>query len=123
MGGLWIDCAHLGHEHGGSVAMTLLDVVLALPLVGFLLVLLIPREQHQTIRGAALIISLAVFLGSLRLAVGFQADTASQQFINDRIWIASPEIHYHVGVDGISLWLVLLSTLLTPLCIFISWRP
>ena len=37
-------------------------------------------------------------------------------------WIDSPDIHYHVGIDGISLWLVLLSTFLTPICVLISWR-
>jgi len=37
-------------------------------------------------------------------------------------WIATPDIHYHVAVDGVSLWLVLLSTFLTPICVLVSWR-
>ena len=40
----------------------------------------------------------------------------------DRQWISTPNIHYHMGIDGISLWLVVLTTFLTPLCVLISWN-
>ncbi len=98
------------------------DLLLALPLAGFLLTLFLPRDQHKAIRIVTLLVAIAAFLVSLALAAGFRADTAGHQFITDFVWITSPEIHYRVGVDGISLWLVLLSTFLTPIAMLISWR-
>lgn len=102
--------------------MNLLDWVLPLPLVGFALTLCMPRERREAIRILTLVFSLATFAGSLGLAVGFRTDLPGQQFSTDFVWMASPEIHYHTGIDGISLWLVILSTLLTPIAILISWR-
>ena len=102
--------------------MNPVDVLLALPLAGFLLTLFVPRDQHKAIRIVTLLVSLAAFLVSLRLAARFHADVAGHQLITDFIWIATPEIHYRVGVDGISIWLVLLSTLLTPIAMLVSWR-
>ncbi len=100
----------------------LLNLLLALSLGGFLALLLIPRENHQAIRTISLGLSLAVFIASLGLAVGLRADLPGRQFATDRVWIESPNIHYHVAVDGLSIWLVILSTFLTPICILISWR-
>jgi NADH-quinone oxidoreductase subunit M len=102
--------------------MTLLNFVLALPLLGFFAVLFVPRQKQQAIRGTAIAIALVTFLASIGLATGFQHGVRGQQFATDAIWIPFPEIHYHVGVDGLSLWLVMLSTFLTPICILISWR-
>src|SRR5258708_2291418 len=102
--------------------MTLLNLVLALPLAGFLIVLLMPREKPQSIRGVALAIALLTFVLSIGLATGLRSDAPGAQFSTDVIWIPSPEIHYHVGIDGLSLWLVLLSAFLTPICVLISWR-
>lgn len=86
------------------------DLLLALPLAGFVLTLFLPRDEHQTIRIVTLLVALATFVVSLGLAAGFHADVAGHQFITDFIWITTPQIHYRVGVDGISIWLVLLST-------------
>src|SRR4029077_11747511 len=105
-----------------SRAMTLLNLVLALPLAGFLLVLLMPREKPQAIRGVALTITLLTFVLSIGLATGLRSEAPGAQFSTDVIWIPSPEIHYHVGIDGLSLWLVILSAFLTPICVLISWR-
>jgi len=102
--------------------MNPVDVLLALPLAGFLLTLFVTRDPHQSIRVVTLLVALATFLVSLGLAAGFHADVAGHQFITDFIWISSPEIHYRVGVDGISIWLVLISTFLTPIAMLISWR-
>src|SRR5262249_40000698 len=44
------------------------------------------------------------------------------QFEIDRVWISNPNIHFHMGADGISMWLVVLTTFLTPLCVLISWK-
>src|SRR5579872_6693816 len=96
--------------------MSLLDLVLIIPFAGFVAALLVPRGAPQVSRVLVLIVALAMFALSLGLpaAVG-QLDT-------DVLWISSLNIHYHVGVDGISLWLILLSTFLTPIAVLVSWR-
>jgi NADH-quinone oxidoreductase subunit M len=102
--------------------MNLLDLVIAIPGIGFLLALLIPRKQEQGIRIFALAVSLLVFVLSLGLAHGYQTGQTGQQFVSDTVWIANPEIHWHVGIDGLSLWLIILSTFLTPIAVLLSWR-
>ena len=102
--------------------MNLLDFLIAIPGLGFLLTLMIPRKQDQTVRLFTLGVSLVTFVLSLGLATGFHTGQAGQQFVTDTIWIANPEIHWHVGIDGLSLWLIILSTFLTPIAILISWR-
>ena len=102
--------------------MNLLDVLIAIPGIGFILTLLIPRAQDQLIRMVTLGVSLLTFVLSLGLATGYQTGQPGQQFVSNTIWIANPEIHWHVGIDGLSLWLIILSTFLTPIAILISWR-
>ncbi|HOK45334.1 MAG TPA: NADH-quinone oxidoreductase subunit M [Bryobacteraceae bacterium] len=102
--------------------MNLLDAVLWLPLAGFVLLLLIPRERVRAIRQFALGITTATFLLSLALLVGFDRTSAAFQYETNLPWISSPEIRYHIGIDGISLWLVLLTTLLSPIGVLISWQ-
>ena len=100
--------------------MTLLDVVLFLPLVGFLLLLILPKESS---RMAAMVISLAVFIVSLGLLMPYWFQYPSgHTFSTDIQWISYPPIRYHVALDGLSLWLVLLSTLLTPIAALVSWN-
>ena len=70
----------------------------------------------------ALVISLAVFAASLGLVAGFQTGVPGMRFVTDVPWISTPNIHYAVGIDGISLWLIILSTFLTPICVLISWK-
>ena len=100
----------------------LLNLVLFLPAAGALLLLLLPRERPAAIRAAALGISLTTFLLSLPLTWLFAPGAAGMQFVTNAAWIASPPIRYHVGVDGISLFLLLLITFLTVLCVLGSWR-
>ncbi len=102
--------------------MNPLDLLIAIPGVGFLLTLAIPRAKDQAVRVWTLAVSLLTFILSLKLAIGFQSGQPGQQFVTDTVWIASPEIHWHVGIDGLSLWLIILSTFLTPIAILISWR-
>jgi NADH-quinone oxidoreductase subunit M len=102
--------------------MNLLDLVLALPLIGFLVLLLVPRAAESAIRALALGFSLVIFAASLGLAFGYETIRPGQQFVTDIVWVVSPNIHYHVSLDGLSLWLVILTTLLTPICILISWK-
>ncbi len=100
--------------------MSLLDIVLFLPLAGFLVLLAVPKSSPQLSRTVSLGISLVIFALSLGL-VG-AGGTAGFSYEANSIWISSPQIHYHVGLDGLTLWLVLLSTLLTPIAILVSWK-
>jgi NADH-quinone oxidoreductase subunit M len=103
--------------------MTLLDIVLLLPLAGFLVMLFAPKDNPNAARWAALLISLVVFVVSLGLLGPYMsASPTGYTFTTDVSWISSPPIRYHVGLDGLSLWLVMLSTLLTPIAIAISWK-
>jgi NADH-quinone oxidoreductase subunit M len=103
--------------------MTLLDAVIFLPLLAFLIILALPKDNANAIRMFSLIASLAIFVVSLGLIAPVWA-AAPGKFALERndAWISTPPINYHVGVDGISVWLVLLSTLLTPLCVLVSWK-
>ena len=102
--------------------MNLLLVVLFLPLAGFLAALAVPRSSPHGSRVWALAVSLATFLLSLGLLAWFDRGLAGEQFGIDVPWIPSPDIHFAISVNGVSLWLILLSTLLTPICVLISWR-
>jgi NADH-quinone oxidoreductase subunit M len=99
----------------------ILTVVTFAPLVGALLLTVLPRRDRD-IRIISLVISLLTFILSLHLPVYFHHETSAFHYEINRQWIASPNIHYHMGVDGISLWLVVLTTFLTPLCVLISWK-
>jgi len=100
----------------------LLTIITFLPQVGVLALLLLRGEDHAWIRRIALAASLAEFAISLFLLHGFDLADANYQFEEFRPWISGVNIHYHVGVDGISLFLVLLTTFLTPLAILASWK-
>jgi NADH-quinone oxidoreductase subunit M len=93
----------------------LITAILALPLAGALLVMLVPREEERVARGLGLGTSIVTFVVSLALWTGFDTTNPSFQFVVDKEWISSFGIHYKVGIDGISLWLVLLTTFLTPI--------
>lgn len=102
--------------------MNLLDALLLLPAAGFLIALLLPRDNHNLIRYFALGLSLLTFVLSLGLIGSVQANPRQMSFETNLPWIEYPSIRYHVGLDGLSLWLVILSTLLTPICILVSWN-
>jgi NADH-quinone oxidoreductase subunit M len=101
----------------------LLNLVIWIPLAGFLAGMLLPKSKPGLARVYTLIVSLITFLLSLGL-IGPYWFTAQRGFTFETNvpWIETPAIRYHVGIDGISLWLVILTTLLTPICVLISWR-
>jgi NADH-quinone oxidoreductase subunit M len=102
----------------------ILSLVTFLPLVGALAILIIRGDDEVVARNAratALWTSLITFLLSLMLWTGFDRTSAAFQFVEKTPWIESFGINYHMGVDGISVLFVLLSTLLTPICILASW--
>jgi NADH-quinone oxidoreductase subunit M len=102
--------------------MNLLDFALAIPLIGFLVLLLVPRAYEGAIRALALGFSLVAFIASLGIALQYETIRPGEQFVTNIVWIVSPNIHYHVSLDGLSLWLVILATFLTPICILVSWK-
>jgi NADH-quinone oxidoreductase subunit M len=100
----------------------LLTVITFLPLLSCAALLMLRSEEDRVwIRRIALAASLAEFVISLFLLHGFDLSNAGYQFQENRPWIGQA-IHYHLGVDGISLFLVLLTTFLTPLAILCSWE-
>ena len=104
-----------------NLSSIILTLVTLAPLAGALLLMFFPRRDRD-IRVFALVISLLTFILSLHLPVYFHRAQTGFQFEIDRQWVSRPNIHYHMGVDGISLWLVVLTTFLTPLCVLISWK-
>src|SRR3989454_2857464 len=99
----------------------ILTLVTFIPLAGGLLLLLVPRRDRD-IRLFSLVITLLAFVLSLHLPGHLHRAQPGFQYELDRQWISSPNIHYHMGVDGFSVWLVVLTTFLTPLCVLISWK-
>ena len=98
----------------------ILSLVTFLPLVGAIFCLVVngPKEAvDRNCRSAALITSLVTFLISLLLWIHFDPTKAGFQFEEKLAWVPALDIGYHMGIDGISLFFVLLSTLLTPICI------
>jgi NADH-quinone oxidoreductase subunit M len=102
------------------LSSAILTLVTFVPLAGGLLLLVVPRRDRD-IRIFALVVSLLTFVLSLHLPVYFHRAQSGFQYQIDKPWVSTPNIHYHMGVDGISLWLVVLTTFLTPLCVLISW--
>ncbi|MDT8070143.1 MAG: NADH-quinone oxidoreductase subunit M [Terriglobia bacterium] len=99
----------------------ILTLVTFLPAAGAVLLLFFPRRDRD-IRWFALGISIITFFVSLHLPARFVAHQPGFQFEQNVQWISTPNIHYHLGIDGISMWLVVLTTLLVPFCVMISWH-
>lgn len=102
----------------------LLTIIILLPVVGALAMVgysLLPSKRESNYKWIALAVSVADFALSLLLIRGSGAGIKDFRFVEDVLWIGSIGAHYHIGVDGISLWLVLLTTLLMPIAILSSW--
>jgi NADH-quinone oxidoreductase subunit M len=98
-----------------------LTIVTFFPLLSVAALLVLRSEDHVWIRRIALISSLVEFVFSLGLLPYFDSANADYQFVEYHNWIGET-IHYHLGIDGISLFLVLLTTFLTPISILCSWE-
>jgi len=99
----------------------LLTLVTFVPMVGAILLLLLPRRQERVTKLVTLGTTLVTFVVSLPVYFRFDAASADYQFVEQRAWIPSLGVTYHVGVDGISVLLVLLTTFLMPLVLLSSW--
>ncbi len=101
---------------------TLLTLVTFFPALGAFLLLFVPSEQRSTIKGVSLIISFITMLISFAIYRLFDPVANGMQFEINIPWITSLGINYHLGIDGISLLLIALTTVLTVLCVLASWR-
>ena len=97
----------------------ILSVLIFLPLAGALLLLFVKNES--LCRNLALAVTSIVAVLSLRLITGFDRTTEKFQFVEHHGWIDAFNINYTVGVDGISILLILLTTLIMPFCVLASW--
>jgi NADH-quinone oxidoreductase subunit M len=104
----------------------LLSVITFLPLVGVAMILLLVRgdvkDDSKSAKQIALLTSVATFLISLGVWTGFDTTTSDFQFLEKAEWLPGVGVNYHMGIDGISMLFVLLSTLLTPVCILSAWE-
>ncbi len=104
--------------------MPLLSIVTFLPLVGAAFILLARGPEEivaRNARNAALWTTVITFAVSLLIWINFDNSTSAFQFVEKREWIGAG-INYHMGVDGISMLFVILTTFLMPLCILASWE-
>jgi NADH-quinone oxidoreductase subunit M len=95
----------------------LLIYILMFPIFGILLLLLIPAREEKLIKLVALNFSCFSFIGSLILWGLFQKSIGSFQFVVKLFWLPTLNLNFTLGVDGISIFFLLLTTLLIPLCI------
>lgn len=100
----------------------ILSLVTYLPAAAAVILLLVPRRFELAIKTYAFLISAATFVLSLHLCFHFDPSQGGMQFEESVSWIEGSMIRHHMGIDGISLFLVLLTTFLTPLAILSSWR-
>jgi NADH-quinone oxidoreductase subunit M len=99
----------------------LLSVLIFFPALGALALLLLRGDDHVWIRRLALTISIVEFIFSLFLIPKVPIGATGYSLVEFYNWIAVPPIHYHLGIDGISLFLVILTTFLTPISVLASW--
>lgn len=98
------------------------SVLLFVPLVGAMLVLLFPQKNAPLIRFWGLFVSLVTFVVSMVIYTGFDPSVSGFQFVHKIAWIPSLNITYYLGIDGLSILLILLTTFITPLSLISSWK-
>lgn len=107
------------------ISFPILSLLVFLPLAGVLFLLFVRGDADTVARNArntALLTSLFTFGLSLYMYMGFDGTSAELQFVEKLPWLPGLNINYKLGVDGISIFFVLLSTFLTPICILASWH-
>ena len=104
-----------------STDNAILTLILLLPLAGAILVALLP-DRSKLPAWLVLLTTLVTFGLTLHLPAHYDASHSGFQFVVNKPWIENPAIFYHVGVDGLSLWLVVLVGLLGPVGVLASWK-
>jgi len=103
--------------------MGILSLAIFLPIVSGLLLLALGRDEHvKVVRWMALAAAVASFAVTLPLITGFDTATAAMQFSENLLWIERFNIHYHLGVDGISMWFVPLTAFITVIVVIAAWE-
>ena len=102
--------------------MPILSIVLWLPIVAAIVLAFFPRTAFGAIKGFGLFASTVTFILSLSIVAAFRNGVAGFQLTESHPWIPQWGITYSLGIDGISLWLVMLTTLLTPIVLLSSWN-
>jgi NADH-quinone oxidoreductase subunit M len=103
--------------------MGLLSVSIWLPIASGVVLLALGRDENaRAVRWLALVGALASFLVTVPLITGFDTASAAMQFVEKLPWIARFNVNYHLGVDGISVWFVLLTTFITVIVVLAGWE-
>jgi NADH-quinone oxidoreductase subunit M len=100
----------------------LLSLILVMPLAGAFVVALLPRHAAALIKSTGMVFSLVAFALSVQLFLAFDGAKSDMQFVEQMLWIPGIGASYHVGIDGVSLLLVTLTTFLTPITLLASWE-
>ena len=100
----------------------LLSLMIFIPLLGMVVVLLLPRESEELVKRVTLLFTLIPLALAVYLFISYDRSTAGTQYVTNVPWIDAFNIQYHVGIDGLSVTLLLLTALLGPICVIASWR-
>ena len=100
----------------------LLPTLILLPLVGSLLISFMPASSERAIKVGGLVISSLTFILSLFAWIFFDPSSTKFQFVYDAPWLGTSNIHLILGIDGISLFFVILTTFLIPICLLAGWK-
>ncbi|HET7152310.1 MAG TPA: NADH-quinone oxidoreductase subunit M, partial [Candidatus Kapabacteria bacterium] len=99
-----------------------LSHILLAPLLGALIVLLIPSRMERAIKITSIVFSFAAFLISIWLFMAYDTTNPNFQFVENMVWVTTFNISYHIGVEGTALLLVALTTFTIPLALIFSWE-
>jgi proton-translocating NADH-quinone oxidoreductase chain M len=99
----------------------MLSLLITIPIIGILFILTVPEEKSNLIKQIAFLSSFVTFISSLFLWICFDNSSSKFQFIEHFNWMPLFNIHFFLGVDGISLFFIILSTFLVSICILNSW--
>ena len=102
--------------------MIWLTLLMALPLAGSVAVAALPKANDKLVKQVALATTLLVMGATIAMAVGFQRDNVELQFVEKYSWIPSFGINYALGIDGLALVLILMSTILAPVVVLAGWN-
>ncbi len=100
----------------------LLSLLIWLPMVGGLVVMFLRDERQGLARWLSLLVTVVVFLLSLQLWAGFDNQQAAMQFVEQAQWVPAIQAQYHLGIDGIALPLILMTTLVMVLVVLAGWH-
>ncbi|MEO1945175.1 MAG: NADH-quinone oxidoreductase subunit M [Candidatus Thioglobus sp.] len=100
----------------------LLSLLIWAPIIGSIIVIIVGNDRPESARWVSIAVSIVVFIMSLSLFFWFDSSTHSMQFVEQHSWISQFDINYHIGVDGISMPLIILTTFSTIIVIIAGWE-